>query len=149
MNAASIGRVAFAALLVTAAAHAANPVPGHYVAEGGWGYLDIKQPAAKGQPFKLESVGSNAHTCELEGFVKNGRAVLESSLAGKTCTVVFTPSAGAVTVAAVADEPCRDYCGMRAWFAGTYLLPPSDFDNYLPVAKAAWYNAKLCAGGAK
>lgn len=27
-------------------------------------------------------------------------------------------------------------------------LPPSDFDNYLPIAKATWHNAKLCAGTA-
>lgn len=25
-------------------------------------------------------------------------------------------------------------------------LPPSDFDNYLPIAKATWHNSKLCAG---
>lgn len=24
-------------------------------------------------------------------------------------------------------------------------LPPTDFDNFIPLARAAWYNAKLCA----
>lgn len=27
-------------------------------------------------------------------------------------------------------------------------LPPTDFDTYLPVARASWYNLKLCSGAA-
>jgi hypothetical protein len=29
------------------------------------------------------------------------------------------------------------------------FMPPTDFDNYLPVAEATWHNKKLCSGASK
>lgn len=227
-------------VLTAGIAHAASPSPGYYLAEGGWGHLEIKPSSGKSLPFKLFALGANAHTCNLEGVIKGDRAVLDGLEDGKACTVVFSASSGSIQVVPVENEPCRGYCGMRAWFAGTYVLPgqkctpeakdraqkrftsfyraksyaealaeltpvlsechrmlhwieeghirndvavtqyhlgridecrntlapvlkdaggdeeklrenlpPTDFDSFLPIAKAAWFNAKLCSSGAK
>lgn len=220
---------------VAGSAAAADPAPGTYIAEGGSGSLKITR---RGQAlnFAIDTVGANGHLCGLDGRIANARAVLPTMMPGKTCTVTFTPSPGAVEVGVLDNEPCRDFCGMRAWFPGTYLLPPaecqaaaytaarrrfntlyrakayaqaeaalspllaqcakttdwfeegrvrndlaitlyhlgqrekcaallkpvlerganedqlrenlppSDFDSYLPIARAAWHNARLCAG---
>lgn len=239
MNTRLLARVSLACLLGAATAQAGNPTPGYYLAEGGWGDLEIKPSNGKALPFKLLALGPNAHTCDLEGVIQGDRAVLEGE-EGKACTVAFSASPGQIRVAPVANEPCRSYCGMRAWFAGTYILPspkctptakasaqkrfttlyrsksyaqalaelapilsecsktlhwieeghirndvavtqyhlgrideckttlapvlkdatgdedslrealpPTDFDSFLPIAKSAWFNARLCSSGAK
>jgi hypothetical protein len=239
MSARRVIEVSLACLLSAGTAHSANPSPGYYLAEGGWGDLKIKPSNGKALPFKLLALGPNAHTCDLEGVIEGNRAILEGE-GGKACTVVFSASPGLVGVAPVDNEPCRGYCGVRAWFAKTYILPaakctpaakasaqkrftalyraksytqalaelapmltecsktlhwieeghirndvavtqyhlgrideckstlapvlrdatgdedslrealpPTDFDSFLPIAKAAWFNAKLCSSGAK
>jgi hypothetical protein len=95
--------------------------PGTYVTEGGWGDLTIKREKDGKLSFKIFAMGGNAHMCDLEGEIKNGRATLVDS--GDSCVIRFSPMATSVEVIAETAEPCRYYCGMRASFEGVYLKP--------------------------
>ena len=105
----------------------ANPAPGHYVTEGGWGHLDVK-PAAGGVAFSIETVGANLHTCSLEGTIRNGVAEVKGDAADPACRVRFKPSPRAVDVESddATDEACHGFCGARASFPGTYLVEPPE-----------------------
>lgn len=97
-------------------------IPGEYLIEGGGGYLDIKPSKVKHYPFHISTVGANFHTCELEGVIEDSRAVLEGLDEDTVCTVEFSPSHGSIKVSGNYYE-CRGYCGLRAGFFGTYILP--------------------------
>lgn len=217
---------------------AADPVPGEYLAEGGWGTLNIKRSAEGKLHFDIESLGANGHSCSVSGIVKSGKAVPDDADPASPCDIALKPDAGGIDVAlGESSAGCRYYCGMRASFDGRYLvpapgcrngerktvqtrfshlygvkdyqaalitlqpvltgcaptllwfeeaqirndlavtlyhlgrkeeclavlkptidahgktedelreeLPPSDFESFLPLAKAAWYNRKLCGG---
>ena len=55
----------------TAAAQSTEPAPGVYVYEGGAGTLEIRPDGR----FKIDTVGANFHTCNLEGRI--AQALLE------------------------------------------------------------------------
>lgn len=217
------------------AAWAADPAPGTYITEGGWGTLVVSRSGAKGLQFRLGAMGANGHSCDLRGTIVDGKASLEVGLGEPACSVSFKARPGSVDVEASDSASCRFFCGMRAWFEGSYLqpspactsgaktatrrrfatlyraksygqaasvlapvlqecaqtlnglesgrlrndmaitlfhlgrrdecldmlkpvlelagkdedelrqaLPPSDFELYLPIARAAWHNARLC-----
>lgn len=116
-----------AALLfsITLTAQGANRklVPGEYETEGGWGNLVLKQGKGGVLFFSIESVGANGHSCSVEGELHNGKATLEGSSEDEPCLVTLVPLAEGIEVQA---DSCRDYCGARAGFDGTYLpLPPA------------------------
>ncbi len=118
--------LASAALLAgTCLAHA-QLKPGEYVFEHGRsGVLRIAPGAGDALKFHLSTVGSNFHTCELEGVIRKGEARMEDSAHDKLpCIVTFKPAADGVVVASRHERTCNAYCGMRAHFEGTYLLPP-------------------------
>jgi hypothetical protein len=100
---------------------------GRYIREGGGGSLIIKQKKDGALSFVIETVGANGHTCGLEGNILSGRATLESFEAGKPCIVNFLPKGGGVNVT-VNDSECQYYCGVRATFAGMYLVPVQGCD---------------------
>jgi hypothetical protein len=108
---------------VACVAHAAEPAlqPGDYVTERGWGNLGIVQDKGGTLKFSIEAMGGNAHSCSLEGEIRDGRATLEAMDAGKPCVVTFKRAADGVTVASVDPQLCRYFCGMRADFEGKYL----------------------------
>lgn len=223
----------------TFTAHArddATLISGEYIADGGWGALSISQAGANEFTFELNTMGANAHMCQLDGKIRNRKAVLDTDNPKQPCVVEFKPMSGGIKVQSDAVQACRYFCGERAFFDGEYLvppegcmpkerhsteakftrlykakkyskasdmlstmlhnckktidwleagsirndlaitlyhlrrysecsqvlnpileiasgneedlrksLPPTDFENYLPIAKAAWHNAKLCS----
>lgn len=113
-----LNRAIAAALLshaLLAAAQPATPAAGEYIYEGGAGTLTVD---AKGR-FKINTVGSNRHVCEVEGTIVNGKSKLDDS----TCVVSFTAGAGQIVVATNDERQCRDNCGMRAGYEGNYIKP--------------------------
>jgi hypothetical protein len=65
------------------------------------------------------------------GWTRNDLAITQYHLGRlEDCRKTLEPL---ITNAAKTEEELRD------------SLPPSDFDNYLPIAKATWHNSKLCA----
>ena len=117
------------ALLSLAAIAAEAPVqPGVYVTEGGWGVLKVVRAKNGATTFDIEAMGGNAHSCSLDGEIRNGRAVLEALDKDKPCTVTFSDIDSGVRVGVTKESAypaCRYFCGMRAEFEGEYLKPPS------------------------
>ncbi len=105
-------------VLVVLLALQAAPAPGVYVLDGGNGSLTIAQKGAATH-FDIQVTGGNAHQCQLEGSVKGD----QGQVTDDACTVRFTATKGGLEVKALSDEPCRAWCGMRAWFEGRYLVP--------------------------
>ncbi|WP_312263629.1 hypothetical protein [Rivihabitans pingtungensis] len=98
-------------------AHAAAPADGVYVTERGWGVLSIKAGA-----FKLDAMGGNAHTCQVEGKL-NAQGVAQPETPGndERCELRLTREGAGVNVASTPG--CRYFCGMRAGLDGLYLKP--------------------------
>jgi hypothetical protein len=97
--------------------------PGEYVSRGGMGTLHIVRAANGTLTFSLESVGANAHTCMLDGELRNGQATLEGLDDDEPCVVTLKPTAEGIDVGSSENAACRAYCGMRASFEGEYLRP--------------------------
>lgn len=92
-----------------------NPPAGEYIFERGSGQLVVQPDGA----FKLNTIGANAHLCELDGRIAEGRARLE----GGACVVTFATAQQTVVVTTNGALQCRDNCGARATFEGTYTRP--------------------------
>lgn len=90
--------------------------PGNYVTEGNWGDLTVKLSGAD-LKFEINAVGSNAHTCEIEGVIRNQQGITEG---GCVIQLVNKPDRISVVVSSEMQSQCREYCGMRAWFEGEY-----------------------------
>ena len=93
----------------------ADPTPGEYLATHGRGQLTVTA-----KTFHLWAFGANGHSCELEGSRTPGGGKAKEG----ACAVSFAADDAGVTVTALEDEPCRYWCGARAWFDGTYLATP-------------------------
>lgn len=106
---------AFFAASGTAGAQTATPAAGEYIYEGGSGQLRVK---ADGH-FDITTIGANAHTCELDGTMVRGKATLD----GTNCVLSFAVDAAKVKVSTNQADQCRDSCGARASFEGTYTRP--------------------------
>ena len=111
--------------LVASLATAAEPKPGTWITDGGWGHLTVRAGADGGLEFELGAMGSNGHACGLEGHIEDGRAALPTDEA-QACRISFDANAQGITVAVHADdqEQCRWFCGARAGFEGDYLAVP-------------------------
>jgi len=107
------------ALVVAAvvAAGPAAPAAGTYDTEGAWGHLELK----KGR-FKIDALGGNAHTCGLEGVWKGATGFTDGDDVKCELKFVAKPE-GAVEIVPVTEDACRNYCGVRATFDGTYFPP--------------------------
>lgn len=112
--------------LSTTAAMAADPAPGTYINEGGFGVLEISRAADGTLGFGIEELGANGHTCSLGGDIRDGRAEL-ATMENESCRLTFRADKAGVHVEQHADdqERCRYFCGARAYFGGLYLRPPS------------------------
>lgn len=97
-----------------AAAQGVNPPAGEYIFERGSGSLHVKPGGA----FDLNTIGANAHLCELDGKITRGSAKIDDS----QCVVNFATKGNGETIVVTTNgaEQCRDNCGMRATFEGTY-----------------------------
>lgn len=100
----------------------ATPKIGQYLTERGWGVLDVLQGKEGKRIFRLNSLGTNGHSCTLEGVIENGIAILNDDPA-TVCKVSFAPTPFGVAVADATNGMCRSYCGARAGFEGSYSVP--------------------------
>ncbi len=99
-----------------ALAQYSTPAEGEYViSDGAWGTLQV-QPRGK---FSIQTTGANAHICELDGVIADGKSKIGKS----ACQVSFKTEGQDVKVSTNGVDACRDFCGMRAWFEGTYRKP--------------------------
>jgi hypothetical protein len=99
----------------------ATPAPGEYQADGGWGTLIVKQGAAKDVSFKINALGANGHSCDIEGSIHNGIASVETGEKDKACRVGFSVASAGIDVKPLTAEECRGFCGARASFDGRYV----------------------------
>ncbi|MCZ2497885.1 hypothetical protein GN316_14060 [Xylophilus sp. Kf1] len=124
------------------AAQTADPAPGEYIYERGNGTLHIKPGGA----FDLNTIGPNAHLCEVEGKMTRGSAKIEDGL----CVVKFAPVGDTVVVSTNGHAQCRDNCGMRASFEGTYTrAQPACTEKALRLSRGNFkrqYDAKQYRG---
>lgn len=99
--------------------HAAEIVPpGDYTTEGAWGDMKVGPADEHGtQTFSIESIGGNGHICSLEGEISRRQAATDVG-----CRIEFVVRPGQVTVAIRpgTEQECREHCGMRAIFDGSY-----------------------------
>jgi hypothetical protein len=108
---------------------------GEYIADGGWGWLEISAEDRDGAKFDLQSVGANFHTCGLEGRIVGGKATLETFDGEAACVVTFALRADGIAVSGT--QACQSYCGARAGFDGNYLRPaPGCGSNEKRAARA-------------
>ncbi len=98
-----------------ACAQTANPPAGDYIFERGSGALRVKPDGH----FDISTIGANAHTCALDGTIVRGKAKIDDT----GCVVNFTVNGGTVQVGSNGSEQCRESCGARATFEGTYTRP--------------------------
>jgi hypothetical protein len=111
-------------LLFFTSAYAHQLQEGHYVSNGGWDELLIKDGEALGtgiKVFDIEVVGVNAHRCSLSGkILPTGAVQVDDDEAG-TCIIQFKPDeTGIEIVGEESGTSCRNFCGSRAYFTGYY-----------------------------
>jgi len=104
-------------------------VPGEYVSAGGTGVLTLRTETDKRLLFELETVGSNAHTCSLDGEIRNGRTVVSDTPDPAACVVRFVANGNGIDVSTSDADSCRSFCGARASFVGRYLRPLPGCDS--------------------
>lgn len=103
--------------------------PGKYILTDDSGTLVIRQGEGKKQlTFAIDTVGGNCHLCGVTGVISGntGRAdpwVDDGS--EPACDIAFSAKGSAIQVQALTEAACRNYCGARASFNGTYRLPPA------------------------
>lgn len=115
--------LALALAPIVASAQLATPKPGEYIMEGGWGTLVVRAGSEGGVDFKIDTLGANAHSCQLEGTVHSGIANVPTDGEDGQCHIAFISASDGVQVAPLTLEECRYFCGMRAGFSGVYLKP--------------------------
>lgn len=92
---------------------AQKPPVGSYVYQGGGGELRIESSGG----FLIDTVGANAHTCNLEGTLSGERGLIADS----ACVLTISRQGRDIQVADNDHSDCRAYCGVRAGFTGTYF----------------------------
>lgn len=98
---------------------------GEYQTAGGWGTLTITKHEDGALMFLIESVGANGHQCDLEGEIRDNKAMLDVGEGERLCTVQFKPLLSGIDVSVNEEDfdLCRYFCGARASYYGTYLHP--------------------------
>jgi hypothetical protein len=96
-----------------------------------YGDLQIETEQAGIQKFSLQTEGANAHTCTLEGTIKQGL----SKDTADGCFIRFEQAADNSIRISVdgqkypsGNSACHQNCGMRAWFTGEYKVRPDACD---------------------
>jgi len=89
---------------------------------------------AEAFPCLLSSFSTNGLTCLLHlhftmcsiaGAVEGLRGRADAQPADPVCWIDFKVDKGRIGVSSKTYDACREFCGMRAWFEGDYLLPPA------------------------
>lgn len=117
--------LAMVALVSQNAFSASDIKPGDYLRKGGSGTLTVKPSTGDRHAFAIQAFGANAHICDLEGFIRQNKAILDTGEGEKKCVIAFqvTKQGVDVVVSESTHEQCRYFCGMRASFDGMYLVP--------------------------
>jgi len=113
-----------AVLLIACAAAAAQTTPRAGKYESRNGDLSVTVEGNK-TLFEIDSIGSNGHTCGLQGEINAGAAQLEGS--DGPCIVTFRAADHGIDVSA--NAACRYWCGARAMFEGNFLEPDAPCAN--------------------
>jgi len=116
-----------AALATASIARAETPAPGEYETPQGWGTLSVRNSQGGALSFEIQSIGANAHMCDLSGKIKGDKGYTdeEGAAAGEApCVISFRAVPAGYSVSAETGDACRAFCGARAWFEGDYLAPP-------------------------
>jgi len=102
----------------------AGPViaAGNYATERGVGSVDVTRQPDGRMLFRLISSAPDAQACLMEGELKGRTVSVPTSAGNKPCEMRVTKTASGFKL----DEPgsgnvCRQFCGPRAEFAGTYF----------------------------
>ena len=101
--------------------------PGTYVLSNDSGTLVVRQGKGQRRTFAIETIGGNCHICGVEGVLTGakGRAdPWDDTGASPTCVIDFSAQGTAITVTPLTEAACRDHCGARASFEGTYRVSP-------------------------
>lgn len=90
---------------------------------GGHSLLTLGTPRAGSQPFTIETLGANAHVCDISGEIRNGQSRVpldETDSNGEACLVTFRRDASGDIEVAAGSDACRHFCGARAYFDDSY-----------------------------
>jgi hypothetical protein len=117
------GSAALLAVCLSAAPPGVSP--GAYILKGGSGTLEVERSGH----FKIEVVGANAHTCELEGQLVSGVGRIVEEGSADVCEVHVDAAQGGWNVSTQTESACRVWCGARAWFEGVYLKPAPECEE--------------------
>lgn len=98
-----------------------DPEPGSYQTDGGWGRLQVTAARPVGVRFDLRAEGPNGHSCRLEGEILAGVGSLTPEGSREVCRVLFRTQGDRIDVSTNGAASCREYCGVRASFEGSYL----------------------------
>ncbi|RKP49629.1 hypothetical protein D7S86_20260 [Pararobbsia silviterrae] len=101
-------------------AHAAPLSDGNYVYIAGGhasGTLTIS-----GGHFTISTVGTNCHSCDLDGKLDGNHGIASDS--DSTCRITFSDDHGTLTLDSGNSDACRSFCGARAMFDGQYQKAP-------------------------
>jgi tetratricopeptide (TPR) repeat protein len=115
-----IKKIIIASLIVTASMQAYAQKYNAYISEGGAGTLVIDKNNLISSKFSIDVVSTNAHTCSLEGTIKNGVAILTEEGEPEKCIVKFKKGEGLIDVTYEGNS-CSYYCGAKASFDMPYF----------------------------
>jgi hypothetical protein len=137
----------------SAGAESAEIKPGAYV-DGGYGWLTIQKNKKNELMFEIESWGANGHSCGVSGVIRNGIGHADRNKTDPECLISFSAKESTIVVDVDDNDEqtfyaCRRYCGMRAGFTGTYVIPPAactkanrqaERDRFLALYRARQYS---------
>ncbi len=101
--------------------------PGKYILTDDSGTLVIRKGEGKKFTFAIDTVGVNCHVCGVTGVISGTKGRADAWIDGDSmprCEISFSAKGTSIEVEALTVETCRDHCGARAGFDGTYRLPP-------------------------
>ena len=120
--------ILFIALIIATttslAAEKSKILLGQYVRDGGSGSLTVRKGKQNRLVFEIFSIGSNCHSCEVSGVISGNVGHADNGPDSK-CQISFSASHPVLSIKPTTEEECRNFCGARAGFDGTYRMPPS------------------------
>ncbi|MEK8032561.1 hypothetical protein AACH06_17200 [Ideonella sp. DXS29W] len=115
-----------AALGSSQAAPTGAPLPGQYVRGDDSGTLTIRRDEQNKLVFEIDSIGGHCHECKVTGVIRGTIGYADRLIGDEDdskCEISFSSNPSSVVVKPIAEDECREYCGFRAYFDGTYRRP--------------------------
>lgn len=96
---------------------------GMYLRVGDGGVFNVFLDKHGDKIFRIRTLGSNGHSCSLGGRVDGSRVIVEGPSYADRCDIDVKNTAGKIELSRGRESlGCRDYCGPRAGFYGSYKL---------------------------